>query len=103
MGNKSLELDYLLRDLSLDQVSALHFYRGNEKFKDFVSVLNHVIKLDQLKTVGLVSDVNSVDEAVKTVSKQNFYRGRINLAVLLHGLMKNAEEELERREAKSKK
>lgn len=103
MAKKTLELTQLLQSLSLEQVAFLHFLRGHEKFKDFVSTINHIIQLDQLKTVGLVSDVNSAGEAIKIVSKQNFYRGRINFAVLLHGLTINAENELEKREVASKK
>lgn len=101
MAKKTLELGQLMKSLSLSQVSMLHALNGDPKFKDFISVILHVRLLDQLKIIGLASDMNSVDEAVKCTSKQNFYRGRINFGVLLRGLMVNAESELEKREAKA--
>lgn len=103
MAKKTLELVKLIQSLSLDQVAILHRYRGDKDFKHFVSTINHVITLDKDKTVGLVSDINSTDAMIKCVNKQNFYRGRINFGVLLHGLMVNAERELNRRESASKK
>ena len=97
---KSFEVKNLLKSLDDKQLGTLHFFRGNEHFKEFVSVLNHIIILEKDKSVGLFSDVNDVDQAVKITSKGNFYRGRIKSIVLIHSLMQNAESELELREMK---
>lgn len=96
-----LEAEQILKVISKDQLMAIHKIRGDKDFKHIVSMLNGIAVLDKDKIVGLVSDVLSTDDAVKKTSKQNFYRGRINLWVLLHSLFLGAEKELEKRERKN--
>jgi len=98
---KSYEVKEILKTLSTKKLGAMHTFRGTEHFEDFVSVLSHIIAVDEVKMIKLVSDINDVDQAVKLASKSNFHRGRIKAIVLIHALMKNAEYELEKRELKN--
>ncbi len=91
------ESDQILGALSALQLGALHTIKGHKVWKDFISVVNHIILTDKEKIVGSVSDVNSSDEAIAKTSKQNFYRGRTSSLVLLHALAINAEREIDKR------
>jgi len=98
---KNTEATKLLESLDVQQLSVLHKFRGDESFKDLVSLFNHIITFDKEKSVGLFRDIKDNNTALEITSKGNFYRGRINMVVLVHALFKNAEFELEKRERKS--
>lgn len=102
MGKKkNFECSKILEALTEKQLAAISYIAADKNhFKDFVSILNQLVLTDKEKQVGLVSDISSVDKAVELTSKQNFYRGRINSIVLIHSLIRNASDELERRERK---
>lgn len=96
---KSVEMDIILKSLLTEHLQALKFIADNEAtMRGLIGILNAVVFNDKEKIVGLVSGIESADQAIKITTKQNFYSGRISLAVLIHGLVKHAGEELERRE-----
>jgi hypothetical protein len=96
------ELQKALKVLTTKKLAALHKIRGDrESFLELIGLFNEIIKNDENKMIAMVSDINSSDDAVFKMSKLNFWRGRINAIVLLHGLFINAEKQLEMREAKN--
>lgn len=103
MAKKNIEAELILKNIPIEQLSALHEIKGNAKiFAAFKQMLHDMMFLDEGKVITIASPVNSVDDAVKQNSKQMFYQGRINMVVLIHALILNAEAEMERRERKSK-
>lgn len=100
--DRTVELDIILKSLPKENLMALKsIFDNTETMRGLVGILNLLVINDKEKIVGLSSGIENIDQAVKIVSKQNFYSGSIRLAVLIHGLLKHAPEELERRERKA--
>jgi hypothetical protein len=100
---KNTEAQLILKNIPKEQVGALHELKNSAAiFEHFKKLLNDMLNLDEGKIISLAGTMEGVDDAVKMSSKQNFYKGRINMIVLIHALIINAEKEMEIRERKSK-
>jgi hypothetical protein len=101
MAKKYVEAELILKNLPIEQLSALHQLRGDAKiFESFKKFLTDLLYIDEGKILGLAGTAKTVDETVEKMIRQNYYKGRTNMLVLIHALLINAEKEINRREKK---
>jgi hypothetical protein len=101
MAKKYLEAELILKNLQIENLTVLDELHGNTKlFETLKRLLTDLMYQDEGKVINLAGGCKSADEAVEKMVKQNFYKGRINMLVLLHALLLNAGKEINRREKK---
>jgi hypothetical protein len=101
MAKRYVEAELILKSLPIEQLAALHQLRGDKIFEPFKKFLTDMLYIDENKIITLAGSCQSADEAVEKMVKQNYYKGRTNMLVLIHALLLNAEKEINRREKKS--
>ncbi len=89
--------------MPIEILQALYSIHEDSKvFKPLMVLVNSIIVNNKDMIVGLVSDVSGTDDAIRKTSSQNYYRGKTSSLSMLHGLIVNAGEEIQKREARSK-
>ena len=101
MARVPTEASRLIKNSELSRLLALKKISGDEELnKELVALLGDIMNMAQVSITRSAGVPNSMDEMVGISISQAFQKGRISAVVLVNAMLKNASNEIERRESK---